>query len=198
MPYLQVSNPWNPQTCGAEPSGEFISIPFEIIRSSRKTMALQIAPDGHLVMRLPRRLPEKEAFDFAMRHEGWIGKNYRKVTEQKREQPVYAEEEIRAYIEKLRPVLEHRVSYYAARMGVDYGRITIRNQRTRWGSCSSAGNLNFNWRLSLLPESLCDYVIVHELAHRLEMNHSARFWMHVARILPDYKERRRLLKAYRI
>lgn len=180
------------------PTGEFISIPFEIIRSSRKTMALQIAPDGHLVMRLPRRLPEKEAFKFAMSHEGWIGRNYRKVTEQKRERPVYGEEEIRAFIEKLRPVLEHRVSYYASLMKVDYGRITIRNQKTRWGSCSSAGNLNFNWRLSLLPEPLCDYVIVHELAHRLEMNHSARFWMQVAQILPDYKERRRLLKAYRI
>ena len=130
-------------------------------------MALQIAPDGHLVMRLPRRLPEKEAFKFAMSHEGWIGRNYRKVTEQKRERPVYGEEEIRAFIEKLRPVLEHRVSYYASLMKVDYGRITIRNQKTRWGSCSSAGNLNFNWRLSLLPEPLCDYVIVHELAHRL-------------------------------
>ena len=67
-------------------------------------MALQIAPDGHLVMRLPRRLPEKEAFKFAMSHEGWIGRNYRKVTEQKRERPVYGEEEIRAFIEKLRPV----------------------------------------------------------------------------------------------
>ena len=62
-------------------------------------MALQIAPDGHLVMRLPRRLPEKEAFKFAMSHEGWIGRNYRKVTEQKRERPVYGEEEIRAFIE---------------------------------------------------------------------------------------------------
>ena len=70
-------------------------------------MALQIAPDGHLVMRLPRRLPEKEAFKFCQSHEGWIGRNYRKVTEQKRERPVYGEEEIRAF--KLRPVLEHRV-----------------------------------------------------------------------------------------
>ena len=99
-----------------------------------------------------------------MSHEGWIGRNYRKVTEQKRERPVYGEEEIRAFIEKLRPVLEHRVSYYASLMKVDYGRITIRNQKTRWGSCSSAGNLNFNWRLSLLPEPLCDYVIVHEIS----------------------------------
>lgn len=198
MQYLQILNPWIPHPCGDETAEEFIRIPLEIIRSARRTMALQIAQDGHVVMRLPRRVPEKEALDFAMRNEIWIGKNYRKVTELKRERPVYGEEEIRAHIEKLRPVLEHRVSYYASLMGADYGRITIRNQKTRWGSCSSAGNLNFNWRLALLPEELLDYVVVHELAHRREMNHSAAFWKIVAHILPDYKERRKLLKEYRI
>ena len=198
MQYLQILNPWIPHPCGDEPAEEFIRIPLEIIRSGRRTMALQIAQDGHVVMRLPRRVPEEEALDFAMRNEIWIGRNYRKVTELKRERPVYGEEEIRSHIEKLRPVLEHRVSYYASLMKVDYGRITIRNQKTRWGSCSSAGNLNFNWRLALLSEELLDYVVVHELAHRLEMNHSAAFWKIVARILPDYKERRKILKEYRI
>ena len=76
------------------------------------------------------------------------------------------------------------------------GTISIRQQATRWGSCSSKGNLNFNWTLILTPEPLQDYVVVHELAHRLEMNHSDRFWKIVESQIPDYKERRNLLKTY--
>ena len=84
------------------------------------------------------------------------------------------------------------------RMGVDYGRITIREQKTRWGSCSSKGNLNFNWKLVLLAPELLDYVVVHELAHRREMNHSKNFWKIVEAELPDYREQRRRLKECRI
>ena len=74
-----------------------------------------------------------------------------------------------------------------------YGRITIRAQRSRWGSCSSKGNLNFNCLLMLTPSEIRDYVVVHELCHRIELNHSAYFWAEVARILPDYKECRKWL-----
>ena len=81
---------------------------------------------------------------------------------------------------------------------MDYGRITIREQKTRWGSCSSKGNLNFNWKLVLLAPELLDYVVVHELAHRREMNHSKNFWKIVEAELPDYRERRARLKECRI
>lgn len=90
--------------------------------------------------------------------------------------------------------LPARVKYYAPLVGVTYGRITIRNQRTRWGSCSSKGNLNFNCLLMLCPPKIRDYVVVHELCHRREMNHSARFWAEVEKILPDYKEKQKWLK----
>lgn len=89
-----------------------------------------------------------------------------------------------------------RTQYWSEVMGVDYGRITIRCQKSRWGSCSGKGNLNFNWKLLMLPKELMDYVIVHELAHRIEMNHSQRFWENVGKILPDYKGLRRRLKDY--
>ena len=81
-------------------------------------------------------------------------------------------------------------------MGVTYGRISIREQKTRWGSCSSAGNLNFNWRLIFAPEEVLDYVVVHELAHRKEMNHSKAFYAVVESVLPDYKSSRRWLREH--
>lgn len=83
-------------------------------------------------------------------------------------------------------------------MGITYGRITIRNQKTRWGSCSAKGNLNFNYQLYYLPEEFLDYVVVHELAHRRHMNHSAAFWEEVGRYYPNYKECRKRLKEITI
>ena len=98
------------------------------------------------------------------------------------------------YRQLARRVIGQRVSYFAAKMGVTCGRISIREQKTRWGSCSGQGNLNFNWKLILMPPEILDYVVVHELAHRKQMNHSPAFWAEVERILPDWRERRRWLR----
>lgn len=87
-----------------------------------------------------------------------------------------------------------RVSYYEKIIGVTHNVIHIRDQKTRWGSCSSKGNLNFNWRLMLAPPRVLDYVVVHELCHRKEMNHSKAFWNAVETVLPDYKELRKWLR----
>ena len=81
-------------------------------------------------------------------------------------------------------------------MGVTYGRISIRSAKTRWGSCSSEGDLNFHWKLVLMPPEVLDYVVVHELAHRKEMNHSRKFWAEVKNVLPDYEKRRKWLKEF--
>lgn len=92
--------------------------------------------------------------------------------------------------------LSKKVSIYAKQMQVSVGKITIREQKTRWGSCSSKGKLNFNWKLILMPENIQDYVVVHELAHRKQMNHSKDFWREVAVVLPDYQERRDWLRKH--
>lgn len=84
---------------------------------------------------------------------------------------------------------------YAKALGTDYGRLTIRDTRSRWGSCTSDGNLMYSWRLAMAPLAVLDYVAAHEVAHRLEMNHSDRFWAHVARVCPDYAAHRDWLRT---
>jgi predicted metal-dependent hydrolase len=109
-----------------------------------------------------------------------------------------SEKEIKQLCAKAAVVLKQKTEYYARIIGVDYGRITIRHQKTRWGSCSSKGNINYNCMLMLVPDELQDYVVVHELCHRIHMNHSPEFWAEVAKVLPDYKQRRKRLKENRI
>ena len=98
--------------------------------------------------------------------------------------------------EYARVELEKRVRIFKEQMQVSVNRISIKEQKTRWGSCSLKGNLNFNWKLVLMPERIMDYVVVHELAHRKQMNHSPAFWREVELILPDYKERRQWLREH--
>lgn len=98
--------------------------------------------------------------------------------------------------EYARAVLSEKVRFYGSLMGVSVNRIAIKEQKTRWGSCSGKGNLNFNWKLTLMPQRIQDYVVVHELAHRKQMNHSAAFWKEVETILPDYQERRKWLREH--
>ena len=93
-------------------------------------------------------------------------------------------------------LIPERVRWYATRLGISYGRVTIRAQRSRWGSCSSKGNLNFNCLLMLAPREVIDSVIVHELCHLRELNHSPAFWELVYRAMPDYKSRDRWLKEH--
>jgi hypothetical protein len=101
----------------------------------------------------------------------------------------------RWYRKNGKAVFVRRATYWAALMHVTYEHITLKEQKTRWGSCSSLGNLNFNWKLLLMEPRLLDYVVVHELAHRLEMNHSAAFWRIVEAYIPDYRECRKALKG---
>ncbi len=168
---------------------------YEIIRSSRKTLALEITRDGQLKVRAPYKVSREEIQNFVKSKESWIFKHLKRIEETKAAQPdPLSAEEIEKLAQKALQVLPEKVENYARMIGVTYGRITIRNQKTRWGSCSSKGNLNFNCQLMRLPEELQDYVVVHELCHRKEMNHSPNFWKEVKNIMPDYQERRARLK----
>lgn len=172
----------------------------EIIRSNRKSIEIKICPDGHIRVRAPFFVTDAEIADFLKEKSNWIEKHKRLLEEKqrKREQEAPVQrltmQDIHELADQALKVIPDKVRYYAEKIGVDYGRITIRNQKTRWGSCSGKGNLNFNCLLMLTPEEVQDYVVIHELCHRKEMNHSAKFWAEVSKIMPDYKEKRRWLK----
>lgn len=170
---------------------------IEIRRSRRRTMSLEITPDARLLVRAPLRMPDREIKRFVNEKTDWIEKNLQRLMERRTEEQTVeklTDSELKKLAEQALRVLPEKTAYYAAKMGVTYGRITIRNQKSRWGSCSSKGNLNFNCLLMLTPEKVQDYVVVHELCHRKEMNHSAQFWNEVGQVLPDYRDRRRWLK----
>lgn len=170
-----------------------------LIRSRRKSLAIEITPELQVVVRAPARMPVREINAFVQEKDDWIREHLQRMAGKKRlrEQhwePALSEEELQELATQAMKLIPQKVRYYAPIIGVTYGRITIRNQRTRWGSCSGKGNLNFNCLLLLMPEEVLDYVVVHELCHRKEMNHSARFWEEIEKILPDYRQRRKWLK----
>ena len=170
-----------------------------VIRSNRKTVAIQVNCDLSVTVRAPRSASEKEIEEILKKKEVWISRHIEKIKKTRERfeaEPTekLTREKVIALAEEALKIIPARVEYFAKVIGVTYGKITIRNQKTRWGSCSQKGNLNFNWKLVLMPQELLDYVVVHELAHRKEMNHSARFWAIVEQELPDYQKRRNELK----
>lgn len=224
---------------------------YRIIKSDRRTMALQVNRQGEISVRIPKGYSYQEGHELAEKNKSWLYAQVKKVRENYCVQEAFEWKEgafillhgeqrtlhvrpdykktvfkvqetgealsvsgpVQAlhgadagnivkevmqqwYRKKARVYLEEKTADWAAVMNVSYKKIAIRDQATRWGSCSAGGNLNFNWRLVLLPEKLADYVVVHELAHRIQMNHSKAFWEVVERELPDYQLRRKELKSY--
>lgn len=173
------------------------------VYSSRKTMGLEVKPDGQVVARFPRRLSDEEARAFIRNHSRWIVEKWLLMEQRRKENAMrprrdYEEDPAleRIYREKARKKLLQRAEDFSRQMHVSYHSLRLSSAKTRWGSCSARGNLNFHWKLILMPPEILDYVVVHELAHLKEMNHSPRFWAIVESVLPDYRRRRRWLKVY--
>lgn len=171
-----------------------MKIEYELICSNRRTIAVEIR-NGRVIVRAPQRMSKAEIERFVASKADWINKHL-EVAKQRQSVPVqpFTAAEIQQLADAALKDIPQRVQKYVAIIGVTVGRITIRNQKTRWGSCSSKGDLNFNCLLMLCPEEIRDYVVVHELCHRKELNHSSRFWNEVARVMPDYAQRRKWLK----
>jgi len=175
---------------------QILEISYRIVRSNRRNLALEINEKG-LTIRAPRMASESEIKSFLLKNEDWIIKNlekYKKQSEKFKDIEKLTDKELNELAEKALVYIPERVKYYAPLVGVTYGRITIRNQKTRWGSCSSRGNLNFNCLLMLTPPEVIDSIVVHELCHRKEMNHSERFYEEVLRVFPEYHKWNKWLK----
>ena len=166
---------------------------YTILRSRRKTIAIEVTPAGTVVVRCPQRMSRRDIQHFVDSKHHWISSHLSRI-QQTGLQPVFSGEELQEMVQWAKDTLPERVAFWAARAGVTYGRITVRRQRTRWGSCSAGGDLSFNCLLAMMPEAVLDYIIVHELCHRRHMNHSSDFWAEVARLLPDYQSSRIWLK----
>ena len=164
---------------------------YTVIRSSRKTIALEITREGKLLVRCPYGTTNQYIEDFVRDKSGWIEKHL-----SAKSAPVtpFTPEQIKDFASRTKALLQPRLEQYARQLGVSYNRVTIRSQHSRWGSCckhkNGVYNLNFNCLLALVPTEVLDYVVVHELCHIREMNHSKAFWLLVGTVLPDYKARK--------
>ncbi len=167
---------------------------YRLYRSSRKTVALQVTRDGEVVVRAPLWMPKRDIERFVTKHTDWIQKRLIAQQEYRESHPEPTPEEILLLKEKAATILPSRVAFFAAKMGVSPTGIKITGAKTRFGSCSGKNSLCFSYRLMNYPETAIDYVVVHELAHIRQHNHSADFYRLVESVLPDYKERAALLR----
>lgn len=168
---------------------------YTLIRSDRRSVSLELKPDGSLLVRAPKQLARHEIERFIAEKSDWIARKQALLAHGNRawggevlSGEVLAQLKAEAHVD-----LGARLAAWAARMGVQPARMTIRTQHARWGSCSERGTISLNALLMLAPEPVRDYVVVHELCHLKEMNHSPHFWAEVAQVLPDYKVQRKWL-----
>ncbi|HKM34127.1 MAG TPA: SprT family zinc-dependent metalloprotease [Lachnospiraceae bacterium] len=173
--------------------------------SDRKTMGLEIKKDASIHVRAPFYARPKQVEAFILEHKDWILKNYNSMSQRIQNESQHSltpfkQQKINQLEKRFRIAAKTYIPNRCAELqkltGGTYHKITIRDQKTRWGSCSQTGTLSFNYRLMMADSSIIDYVIIHELCHLTHMNHSKDFWDMVARFMPDYAQKKDWLKAH--
>lgn len=173
-----------------------------IVRSERKTLSVSIQPDCTITVRAPRSVSDSQIRRFLIEKQHWLITKYLEAKQKQETIPCSDLTDTqraaltRRYIDAAKEYFPKRVAYFHQFTGGTYSRITIRDQKTRWGSCSSKGTLSFNWRLMLAPPAILDYVVVHELCHLRHMDHSPAFWQAVGEVFPDYASARKWLRKH--
>lgn len=169
-----------------------MSIPYVLKRSMRaRAMRLAVYPDARVVVTAPHFFGLGAIERFVVKHSDWISRH----VERTRGRTVIRiqRREIPALKRRALALTSARCAHFANIYNVRYKKISIRAQKTRWGSCSRTGNLSFNYKIAVLPSHIADYIVVHELCHLREMNHGKRFWNLIAQTIPDHKSVRKAL-----
>ncbi len=167
---------------------------YKLIRSARRTLALEISRDLTVTVRAPMNMPDEIIDGFVSKHEKWIEKKLAVMKSREVKADNLTESEIAELKQKAKEIIPQKVERFAEIMGLAPTGVKITSAKKRFGSCSGKNSLCFSYRLMLYPDAAIDYVVVHELAHIKHHNHSAQFYKLVEKYLPDYKFRENLLK----
>ena len=167
---------------------------YKVVRTNRKTLALMVRKNGELEVRAPLHTTEEHIAAFVQSHEGWARKHVARFLDAP---PPQTEEDIAALKAKAKAVLPGKIARYAAILGVEPTGFRVTEARTRYGSCGAKNSLSFSCFLMLCPEEAIDLVVVHELCHIRHHDHSPAFYALLASVLPDHRERRKLLRMPR-
>ena len=166
---------------------------YKIVYSKRKTLSICIK-DGAVIVRSPFGVSSERISTFVKSHGEWINHSLEKQQKRRAKFENLTEEDISALKREAKIYFVRETERISKIMGLKYGRITITSAKTRFGSCSSKGNISYSYRLMLYPEAARQYVIVHELSHLVYMDHSKKFYQLIEKYMPNYKEIRKLLK----
>ena len=169
---------------------------LKIIRSKRKSIGIEIKSDLSLIVRAPYFLSDTAIKKVVLEKEAWIDKKIEQIKNKSSlSLPAFTQKEIEILREKTRVIITPKAEYFAKILNVSFNKLSVKKQTSVWGSCSAKQNINFNLLLCLCPDQVIDYIVVHELCHLKELNHSKRFWSEVEKVLPNYKSLRLWLKA---
>ncbi|MCL2665429.1 MAG: M48 family metallopeptidase [Defluviitaleaceae bacterium] len=168
---------------------------YTLVRSKRKTVTLSVSKNIEVIIKAPLTMSKRDIDAIVTKHAAWIEKQTTVMRQRNENRKILNEDQTKEMIKNAKLLLPIKVEKFSAIMGVKPAGVKITSAKTRWGSCSANNILCFTYRLMLLPDELIDYVVVHELAHIKEKNHSAAFYAVVEKFMPDYKIKRKMLKA---
>lgn len=171
---------------------------YRLIRSRRKTLAICVDKEGKVIVRAPLGMAQSRIAAFLEEKAAWIEAAVKKQRQaaSERKRICLTPKQVMLAKKEAQEDLARRCRAFEPLLGVCCHAVKVNGAKSRWGSCNSKGTIHFTYRLWFAPEPLRDYVVVHELAHLIEMNHSERFWKQVERVMPDYRKRRLLLKEF--